>query len=60
MKIVFQCCICFRYKDINGHYKMFLPINPFTLVSHGYCLECCKKYFSNSEWVKLKENQYGK
>lgn len=35
---------------------VFLPINPSILVSHGYCLDCCKKYFPHNEWVKAQES----
>lgn len=56
MKLVFQCCICLRYRTEEDQYKVFLPICPYILISHGYCIECLKKHYPESDWVKSRED----
>jgi hypothetical protein len=38
--LVYQCCVCGRYRDIEGQYRVYLFVCPFFRVSHGFCLDC--------------------
>ena len=37
-----QCCVCKKFKDEKGQYRVYLPVCPFLRVSHGYCEDCIK------------------
>ena len=50
-----KCCVCKKFKGLDGVYYNFIPVCPKLEISYGCCIDCVKLYYPEIAADVLKQ-----